>query len=290
MIGESSHIRQKDITVAVWMVTYNHEPYITTAIESVLNQSVSFKIHLYIGEDCSTDKTGIICQSYADKFPHLISLIRSSRNIGATNNGMRMHDVCFSSNAKYIALLEGDDYWTDNHKLQKQVNCLEENPDLVACFHNVILHGSEKLTYNKLRKKQIDLTDLAYGDYMHTCALMYRNQPDIFFPFLNRLVPLDDDSMGYCLLMNGRKAKYLDEIMAAYRTHPGGIWSLQSQKKKLLWTMAHQQATIMYYNDDILSPILKKRLKASSIVLMKMAIRKVDPILFLKGLKIFIFG
>lgn len=280
-----------DVNVAV----FNHAPFLRQTLESVINQKTNFPVRLIIGDDCSTDGSQQILQEYESEYPDRIYLILQPKNLGLQAEERNGIILLRKSTSKYIALLDGDDYWTDPYKLQKQVDFLEGNPEFNACFHNVKIHSEDGgnsigLVYAKDRKNEIALIDLANGDYMHTCSLLFRNLPEVMNPILNKLVVGDDDSIGYCLLVTGKKAKYLNEVMAAYRKHLGGVWSLLSQKKRLLWTMGHQQATIKYYNDDILSPILKKRLKASSIVLMKMAIRKVDPILFLKGLKFLVFG
>lgn len=113
--------------VAVWMVTYNHGEFIENAIESVMMQKSTFKYKLFIGEDCSTDKTREICKKLKEKYAYKIELILHKKNIGANPNGIYMYKRCFESGAKYVAMLEGDDYWTDPYKLQKQVDFLEAN-------------------------------------------------------------------------------------------------------------------------------------------------------------------
>src|SRR5947209_2333706 len=100
-----------DLFCAIWMVTYNHEKYITKALESVIKQEVNFKIKLFISDDRSTDKTIQICESFVLKYPDTIELIINDTNIGPEKNGLKTYYRCFQSGAKYIALLEGDDYW-----------------------------------------------------------------------------------------------------------------------------------------------------------------------------------
>lgn len=120
---------QSEIKLVVWMVTYNHEAYIEQAIESVMMQETDFKYQLLIGEDCSTDGTRVICQKLKAKYPAKIELYLHENNRGANSNGVFMYEKCFQSDAKYIALCEGDDYWTDPLKLQKQVDFMEAHPD-----------------------------------------------------------------------------------------------------------------------------------------------------------------
>ena len=123
--------------VIVWMVTYNHEKFIEQAIESVLAQKTNFSYKLYIGEDFSTDNTRALCQKLKNTNPEKIELFLNKKNIGATANGVQMYQKCFESNSKYIALLEGDDYWTDPYKLQKQVDFLEKNESYSLSFHKI---------------------------------------------------------------------------------------------------------------------------------------------------------
>lgn len=96
--------------VSVAIVTYNHEPFIAQAIEGVLMQNVTFPIELIIGEDCSTDNTYEIVLDYQRKFPDVVRIITSEHNVGMSANGARILKAC---NGKYIALCDGDDYWTN---------------------------------------------------------------------------------------------------------------------------------------------------------------------------------
>ena len=112
--------------VAVYMITYNHENYIAQAIDSVLTQKTTFPIKIFIGEDCSTDRTAAICLKYKEKNPGKIEVTFNKQNIGPKNNAKQIFQACFVSGAKYIAMLEGDDYWTDPNKLQLQADFLEK--------------------------------------------------------------------------------------------------------------------------------------------------------------------
>ena len=118
--------------LSVVTITYNHEPYIAKCIEGVLIQKVNFPIEFIIAEDCSTDGTRAICEDYAAKYPELIHLITSETNIGYNPNELR---AMKAAKGKYIAYCEGDDFWTDPEKLQKQVDFLEKNEEYSICFH-----------------------------------------------------------------------------------------------------------------------------------------------------------
>ena len=123
--------------VSVCMITYNHENFIREAINGVLIQKTDFPIELIIGEDCSTDNTRKIVAEYALKYPDIIQPLLPEKNLGMMKNSI---ETMQAASGKYIALCEGDDYWTDPYKLQKQVDFLEANEDFAICFHkaNVI--------------------------------------------------------------------------------------------------------------------------------------------------------
>ena len=126
-----SNMEEKPL-LSVVTITYNHENFIAKTIEGVLMQKVNFPMEFILAEDCSTDGTRRICQEYAEKYPNLIHLIISDTNVGGKKNECR---AMTAARGKYIAFCEGDDYWTDPLKLQKQVDFLESHPEYSACFH-----------------------------------------------------------------------------------------------------------------------------------------------------------
>lgn len=152
--------------LVVYMITYNHEPYIEQAITSVMTQKTDFKFKLYIGEDCSTDKTRAICKTLKNKYPDKIELYLNAANLGSQKNALQMYSLTYESGAEYIAMLEGDDYWTDPLKLQQQVDFLDTNPEYSLSF-----------TRFKVKKDQsLDLEDDKYGPY-------FTNEKFIVFDF-----------------------------------------------------------------------------------------------------------
>jgi glycosyltransferase involved in cell wall biosynthesis len=122
--------------LVVRILTYNHENYIRQCLESVVSQKTTFTFKVIIGEDCSTDRTPAICKEYLDKYPDLIELHCNDIN-NLKFNSEKNWNFCINSQAKYIALLEGDDYWTDPFKLQKQVDFLEKNNSFTGVHSKV---------------------------------------------------------------------------------------------------------------------------------------------------------
>lgn len=217
---------KNNFIVAIWMVTYNHEKFIEQAIESVMSQETNFDFKLFIGEDCSTDNTCKICEKLNQKYPEKIELHLHEKNVGANKNALQIYKQCFESGAKYVAMLEGDDYWTDPHKLQKQVDFLEANPDYVLSFHKVkILKPDGSLVPDFITKvpehyeNQEALARL--GNYIHTPSVLFRNViEELPKEFL--LSPIGDYFL-YMLLAEHGKLKYLEDEMAVYRYGVGVI-------------------------------------------------------------------
>jgi glycosyltransferase involved in cell wall biosynthesis len=156
--------------VAVYMITYNHEPYIAQAIESILMQKTNFKYKIYVGEDCSTDNTKNICKEFKKKHPEKIDLILHASNIGANVNAQSIFKACFESGADYIAMLEGDDYWTDPLKLQKQVDLLEANNSYGLVYTN----------YRKLIDKDVYENDKEFRSYQNLDGYFRDGCPFLF--------------------------------------------------------------------------------------------------------------
>ena len=132
--------------VSVWMVTYNHAPYIAESIEGVISQKTDFPIELIIGEDCSTDNTRSIVLKYQRRYPQLIRVIYSDRNVGMTRNVWRVFEA---ARANYIAFCDGDDVWIDDRKLDKQVSVLKSEPEC-----SIIFHSAEIFRVGKGRRPQ----------------------------------------------------------------------------------------------------------------------------------------
>ena len=125
---------RKEITVSVILLTYNHAPYIRQAVESILRQQTAFPLEILIGDDCSTDGTDRIVEDYARQYPGLVIPVIRPENIGATAN---LYDLISRARGAYLAYLEGDDLWSCDEKLQRQVDFLREHPLYVGCTHEI---------------------------------------------------------------------------------------------------------------------------------------------------------
>ena len=225
----------KDIKVSVCMITYNHEPFVRQAIDSVLMQEADFEYELVIGEDCSTDGTRQIVVGYARQYPSRIRLLLPEHNQGMIPNAVATLTAC---RGQYVALLEGDDYWTHPHKLQKQVDFLEAHPECSMCFHNAEViyedQSREPRNYCPSGQKEISgLEDILKEDFIPTCSVMFRRGVIRELPDWYHLVRMGDWPLLLLLAEKG-KIGYIDDVMGVYRVHSGGTWSSLSRIEMFL--------------------------------------------------------
>ena len=247
--------------LSIWMVTYNQELYIEEAIESVMMQKTNFNYKLYIGEDLSNDKTREICIKLKEKYSSRIELFLNEINVGGTQNALRIYKHCFNSGTKYVALLEGDDYWTDPYKLQKQVDFLEANPDYVLSFHKIkILKPNGELVEDFITKVpenyETQETLARLGNYIHTPSVVFRNVLKEL-PKEFSISPIGDYFL-YMLLSEHGKLKYLEEEMAVYR-YGVGIHSTHTQIKMAKANFKLFTLLLSYFNSPKINQILLDR-------------------------------
>jgi glycosyltransferase involved in cell wall biosynthesis len=214
--------------VSVCMITYNHQDYIKQAIEGVLMQDTSFDIELIISNDRSTDNTNEHVQHIIDVNPkgHLISYFEQKENRGMMSNFTFALKQC---KAKYIALCEGDDYWTDPLKLQKQVDLLEKSANVNICFHRAQVLRSNELNMHEVPEpfymEPFDYIELLkHYNFMTTASVLFRKPEGFNFPNWFYNLPFGDMGL-YKLVSKGKQIQCLDEVMCVYRVHDKGIYS-----------------------------------------------------------------
>jgi glycosyltransferase involved in cell wall biosynthesis len=225
--------------VSVWLITYNHEAYIAEAIEGVLRQQTDFAVELIIGEDYSTDGTRTIVQAYQARYPDRITLFLAEQNMGMVPILRPTYPMC---RGKYVAMLDGDDYWTDPLKLQKQVDQLERNPSARFSFHAIeVLHTNTGAVHQSgepiwgERPGELQLTDFFHRDSgVYTLSVLFRNDlgplPEWYYQ-----LPYPDTALFFLLLMPGGRALYLPDTMGVYRVHRTGWYSSLTLRHKHLY-------------------------------------------------------
>ena len=265
--------------LSVCLITYNQVGYIEQAIESVLMQEAGFTWELVIADDGSTDGTRDILLKYKKEYPELIKLILQKKNVGAYRNWM---DLITYPQSNYIAYLDGDDYWTDAHKLQKQVFFLEANPDYAICTHHVdivkdgIVQPSEN--FGLRNDGNFNIAELAEGNFIYSPSVVYRNGLIDEFPAWLEMSPVGD----YVLhLLNAKKGriKYMSDTMAIYRQHSNGSWWAQPSASMLeKWIQVLSFLLSEKFDKNILQILNNQKRKICLQYLL--ALLDTDPVLF----------
>lgn len=229
--------RGEQVKLSVAMITYNHEKFIAKSIESVLMQKTNFQYEIVVGEDCSTDRTREIIMDFQKKYPDKIRLLLAERNRGNMRNYTETIMAC---KGKYIAYLDGDDFWTEPNKLKRQVEFLDYHPECSSCFHSVrriYEDGSYDFFYPFGKKETYTLEDVLLNfSFIHVSSLIFRRGLFGEFPpwFFFGNIKIDDWTL-YVLNAQYGLIGYIDEIMAIYRKHKSGLWSSMGPIGQILW-------------------------------------------------------
>lgn len=211
------------IFVSVCCITYNHEKYISKAIESILMQKTKFSYQLVIGEDNSADNTKQICEQYVKSNPNRVRLLHSEKNIGMVQNFTRTINAC---TGKYIAICEGDDYWADPYKLQKQVDILENNLDygLVHTDYDILYDDSQVLKKKYYQHNNVTIAkENAYSGLLvswgiKTATVCFRKDiVEQSIKKLNRSNIMIFDLPLFLMMSTLTKFAYINESMVVYR-------------------------------------------------------------------------
>ncbi|MGD0960005.1 MAG: glycosyltransferase [Methylomonas sp.] len=216
--------------VSVWMVTYNHGSYLAQSIEGVIAQKTDFPIELIIGEDCSTDNTREIALDYQKRFPHIIRVIYSDYNVGGFDNGQRVRQAC---RGEYIAFCEGDDYWIDPYKLQKQVAILSKFNNIDICIHSCysksaqtgqeILAGVRSSSDCILSLSEIITDEIVYVP--SASMIIRRNALIQIANWMSENLPPCGDYFIQVFASKRGGAYYLNKPMSIYRINTPGSWT-----------------------------------------------------------------
>lgn len=214
--------------LSVAVITYNHEKYIEDCLESLVTQKVDYPYEIIIGEDCSTDNTLKYVKKYADKYPDLIRLIVSENNVGAMENDRRVMAAC---KGKYIAYCEGDDFWVDEYKLQKQIDFLEQNTDygMVHTDFEILNEGrNQKSSRKRLFRSDSErptgdiLEFIVKTNHVGTASVCLRRD---LFEASKVQQTVEDEDWGmsdyptWIELAAVSKIHYMPDITSSYRVH-----------------------------------------------------------------------
>lgn len=226
--------RKSSMKVSVLCSTYNHAQYIRQALDSMLMQKTNFDFEILINDDHSTDGTTEIIEEYQQKYPNTVKVVFHRENMYSKGvRGMMARYLLPKAKGEYIALCEGDDYWTDENKLQLQVDFLDKNSGYSVCFHPVCVEGGgdAKAVYPD-KKADFTMESLLRANYIQTNSVMYRALD--YANLHNGVMPGD----WYLHIYHAEFGEigFIDKIMGVYRLHEGSTWSSVRNDEVGFWT------------------------------------------------------
>lgn len=220
-------------------------------------QETKFRFEVIVSEDCSTDRTRDVVVEFQQRYPDLIRLMLSEKNLNT--NEVLARGIA-AARGKYIALLDGDDYWTSAQKLQKQVEFLDSRPNYAICFHNALSFyedaGQEPFPYVPAgQKRSCDINDILVSNFIPTAAVLFRRGLFTSLPDWYGSMDIGDWPLHVINAQHGMIG-YIDEVMSAYRIHDNGVWTGLSRIQRL-------RGIIQMYDllSDFLDPRFKRRIK-----------------------------
>lgn len=263
---------QGDPLVSIRCLVYNHEPYLRQCLDGFVMQKTNFPFEAIVHDDASTDGSAAIIREYAEKYPHIIKPIYETENQYGKGIISKNMDAVMHPNSKYIALCEGDDYWTDPHKLQIQVEFLESHPDYVMCSHDYRVFDQERQELRNHsycdwllgdKKNEIETYEFSLANYFDgwwtqplTCVFRkgaygeemkkkgYKSSRDVMF--------------FYNVLTHGKGMLFVS-VMGVYRIHSGGIWSKKDNLYKAQNSRESALQIFQIENDKNAFKVIEKR-------------------------------
>lgn len=248
MVDES-----EEVLVSVVCITYNHEEYIAEALESFVSQKTDFKFQVLVGDDASTDGTAGIVAHYAELYPNIIKPYLREENMGDLGK-RNLIDLCQRAQTRYIALCEGDDYFIDDHKLQKQFEFMEEHEEYKACFHNTRISADpswylftwykpidgERLIPYSMPGYDKNLIEMDMSYYIlsgpaHTSSVFFRWDNEVVIPDWYYQGIFGDHPLVMLQVGDGLMG-FMPDVMSVYRRSTAGIIMHNSKVDHMLET------------------------------------------------------
>lgn len=252
----------RPIMVSIRCTTYNHEKYIRDALEGFVMQKTNFRFEAIVHDDASTDGTAAIIREYAEKYPDIIKPIYETENQYSKHDGSLRKIMNEACKGKYIALCEGDDYWIDPYKLQKQVDFLENNPKYSMAFHNAKVFYEETKTFDEsfsnVENRDYSGLEIFKKWTVPTASVLIRRdviKSDLYNNAISDKKFIYGDILIFLSAAHYGKLRGISDVMSVYRRHIGGVSYNQSYK-----TLIKQ----CYHNLNIYK-VFGKQYKAQSI-------------------------
>lgn len=267
--------------VSIRCITYNHEKYIRDALEGFVMQKTNFKFEAIVHDDASTDNTAAIIQEYAEKYPDIIKPIFEKENQYSKHDGSLTRILNEACKGKYIAFCEGDDYWTDPYKLQKQVDFLESHPDYMMCFTRAKViyetNYNTKFHFDKTENRDYSATELLETWIIPTASNVYRKE--IYtYKIKGEQRFISGDIKLYLNAASMGKVRGMSDYTSVYRVHENGVSRDPKYFLKRLQKYPDQYICILENYPNIDKKIIKRYIYNYSIELYKTRNNKIDKI------------
>ena len=225
---------ENTLMLSVFMLTYNQVNYVEKAILSILSQKTNYSFQIVIGDDCSTDGTKEIIRAYAQKYPNIIKAIFWPKNLGLIENYIFTYKEC---EGKYISICDGDDYWIDNQRIQRQVDFLESNKDFGIIYgRNYNLLENQRLIQGSGNtRNEFGFNDLILKNFIPSVTVMFRKvkMHDTMKAWIKQF-PYGDWPTYLLVCNNGSKIYFEDKFLAVYRRYGGVSFRLRQDHLKVI--------------------------------------------------------
>jgi len=275
-----------DPLVSICCLTYNHEPYIKQCLDGFLMQKTNFPFEILIHDDASVDNTQNIIKNYELKHSDIIKPIYQKENQYSKGIGVSRVYQFPRAKGKYIAMCEGDDYWIDPYKLQKQVDFLETHPEYVFSFHDSIIlnqrTGEKRMRIGDRQiENTVDLKSLIIQNNIPTASIVFRNFLD-YAQLPDWIGKISKGDYGLCVLLAEEgPGKYLPEAMSVYRIHEGGVWSSKGFEFTHSANIIFYKYLLDYFTDSEIRQAIRTKMQWSEF---NYGISKIRHGSFIKGL------
>lgn len=246
---------QNKILVAIYCIVYNHEPYLRDCLEGFVMQKTNFSFVAVVHDDASTDKSADVIREYAEKYPEIILPIYETENLWSKHNGSIdriVYKTIDSIGAKYVAMCEGDDFWIDPYKLQKQVDYMEAHPNCSCCAHNSLCLNTQTSEIRLFNRKIYGIQDytldtfLVNGWFTPTASLLYKREAYLRLEDLPSFIHGDYTILLNILLKEGSYLHYDNQIMSVYRD---GGWASSHYEDRQVELCDDFIALLQYFKD-----------------------------------------
>lgn len=239
-------LESEPIMVSIHCLVYNHEPYIRQCLDGFVMQKTNFRFEAIVHDDASTDGSAAIIREYAEKYPDIIKPILETENQYSKKDGSLRKIMDAHMRGKYVAMCEGDDYWTDPNKLQMQVDYMEGHPEHTMCFHDVDIKVEKGREYwdvfGKLENRDYTIGECIKNWKVPTCSMVIRK--DVFEKRpINKNFRMGDNVIVYTCLTYG-KIRCLAKKMGTYRLTPSSWIGGHGYKKQRYLYITHETALL----------------------------------------------